>query len=97
MKRHTPEYHDYDLGSLDDEANALLAATADATDENTPEAGACLADVIERGRAAWVRAQDQTMEGAKATDRAIRERPYHAITLALSVGTILGVLLFRRK
>lgn len=38
------------------------------------------------------RLQDQTTAAAKATDKTIREHPYHAAGIAFGVGVLLGVL-----
>ncbi|HTL59930.1 MAG TPA: hypothetical protein VL361_29935 [Candidatus Limnocylindrales bacterium] len=38
------------------------------------------------------RLQDQTTAAAKATDRTIREYPYHAAGVAFGVGVLIGVL-----
>lgn len=57
-----------------------------------------------RARAAWdaTRAtyqqlQDKTVEYSKATDQAIREKPYVAIGVAFGVGMLIGFLATRGK
>ena len=45
----------------------------------------------ERGPALEARARN----GAKVTDRAIREHPYEAIGIAFGVGMLIGVLVNR--
>ena len=42
------------------------------------------------------RLQEQTVAGAKATDRAIREHPYQSIGIAFGVGLLIGVLVNRK-
>jgi ElaB/YqjD/DUF883 family membrane-anchored ribosome-binding protein len=42
------------------------------------------------------RAQDQTVEKAKAADRIVRDHPYETVGIAFGLGVLLGVLL-RRK
>jgi ElaB/YqjD/DUF883 family membrane-anchored ribosome-binding protein len=51
------------------------------------------------GNAAWERAtglyenaQQKVVGGARYADRAIREKPYHAVGIAFGVGLLLGVL-----
>ena len=38
------------------------------------------------------RLQDQTAAAARATDKTIREYPYHAVGVAFGVGVLLGAL-----
>ena len=51
-----------------------------------------LENAIEKAKEVCDRLQDQTAAAAKATDRTIRERPYHAAGVAFGVGVLLGVL-----
>jgi ElaB/YqjD/DUF883 family membrane-anchored ribosome-binding protein len=41
-------------------------------------------------------ARDRVVAGAKATDSAIRDKPYHSLAIAAAVGAIIGVLVGRR-
>ncbi|MDB6170269.1 MAG: hypothetical protein JWM88_3133 [Verrucomicrobia bacterium] len=41
-------------------------------------------------------AKDRVVAGAKATDSAIRDKPYHSLAIAAAVGAIIGVLVGRR-
>jgi ElaB/YqjD/DUF883 family membrane-anchored ribosome-binding protein len=43
-------------------------------------------------RAAYQQIQDKTVEYSKATDMAIRERPYVAVGIAFGVGMLIGLL-----
>lgn len=98
MKRHNSTVqHDSDLESLAEDARALLAATADVAEEKVVEARERLATALDRGKATWVRVQDRAVEGAKATDHAIRTHPYQALGGAFGVGAVLGLLLSRRN
>ncbi|MEO6034873.1 MAG: DUF883 C-terminal domain-containing protein [Verrucomicrobiota bacterium] len=47
-------------------------------------------------RATYEQIHDKTLEYTKATDRAIHERPYVAIGVALGVGVLLGYLVAGR-
>jgi ElaB/YqjD/DUF883 family membrane-anchored ribosome-binding protein len=98
MKRHNnTAQHDNDLEDLAEDARALLAATADVAEEKVVEARERLATALDRGKATWVRVQDRAVEGAKATDHAIRTHPYQALGVAFGIGAVLGLLLSRRN
>ncbi len=95
MKRHTANASD--LNGLAEDAKALLVATGHLAEEKVVEARKRLSDALEKGRETWERVQDRTIEGAKATDTAIREHPYQSIGIAFGVGALLGYLLARRR
>jgi ElaB/YqjD/DUF883 family membrane-anchored ribosome-binding protein len=79
-----------------EDAQELLAATAHVAEEKVVEARRRLAAAIEKGKDAWHAVQETAVSGAKATDRAIREHPYHSIGIAFGVGILLGFLVRRR-
>ena len=85
-----------DVGSLADDARALMAATADVAGDKVCEARKRLAAALERGKELCEHAREKVVEGAKATDQAVREHPYQAIGVAFGVGAILGYLVTRR-
>jgi ElaB/YqjD/DUF883 family membrane-anchored ribosome-binding protein len=98
MKKHTatnelaePAQH------LLEDAQELLTATAHVAEEKVVEARRRLSAAIEKGKEAWQSVQDTAVSGAKATDRAIREHPYHSIGIAFGVGMLLGFLVRRRE
>ena len=95
MNKHTQATSN-DLGSLAEDARALMAATADVAGEKVGEARNRLAAALERGKEIYGRVKDKAIEGAKATDEAVHEHPYQAIGIALGVGVILGYLVARR-
>ncbi len=86
-----------DLGTLAEDAQALLGATADATGEKVCEARQRLSAALEMGRKALGQVKDKAIQGAKATDQAVREHPYAAIGIALGVGVLAGFPLGRRS
>jgi ElaB/YqjD/DUF883 family membrane-anchored ribosome-binding protein len=51
-----------------------------------------LENAIEKAKEVCDRLQDQTTAAAKATDKTIREHPYHAAGIAFGVGVLFGVL-----
>ncbi len=48
-------------------------------------------------RATYQQLHDKTLEYTKATDRAIKEKPYIAMGVALGVGVLLGYLVAGRS
>jgi len=84
------------LESLSDDARVLLAATADVAEEHVVEARDRLAAALDEGKVVWTRVKDRAIEGAHTTDRVIRSHPYRAMTIALGVGAVIGLLASRR-
>jgi ElaB/YqjD/DUF883 family membrane-anchored ribosome-binding protein len=95
MDKHT-QAPSNDLGTLAEDARALMAATADVAGEKVSEARKRLAAALDSGQKIFGRVKEKAVEGAKATDEAVREHPYQAIGIALGVGALLGYLLARR-
>jgi len=85
------------MGTLAEDARALMAATADVAGEKVAQARKRLAGALERGKEICSRVRERAVECSKATDEAVREHPYQAIGIALAVGAIIGFLLARRS
>lgn len=85
-----------DMGTLAEDARALMAATADVAGEKVSEARKRLAAALESGKKILGRVKDKAVEGAKATDEAVREHPYQALAVAFGIGAIAGYLISRR-
>jgi ElaB/YqjD/DUF883 family membrane-anchored ribosome-binding protein len=85
-----------DMGTLAEDARALMAATADVAGEKVGEARKRLAAALERGKEIYGCVREKAVEGAKATDQAVHEHPYQAIGIAFGVGALIGYLLARR-
>ncbi len=85
-----------DLGTLAEDARALMAATADVAGDKVGEARKRLAAALESGKQLYGRARDKAVEGAQAADQTVRENPYQAIAIALGVGAVIGYLAARR-
>ena len=85
-----------DLGTLAEDARALMAATADVAGEKVGEARKRLAAALENGKEIYGRVRDKAVEGARAADEAVHEHPYQAIGIALGVGALIGYLAARR-
>ena len=85
-----------DVGTLAEDARALMAATADVAGEKVSEARKRLAAALDSGKEMCGRVREQAVAGAKAADAAVHEHPYQAIAIAFGVGAILGYLVTRR-
>ena len=88
------------MGTLAEDARALMAATADVAGEKVSEArqrlAAALDAAVDSGKKTFGRVKEKAVEGAKATDEAVHEHPYQAIAIALGVGALIGYLVARR-
>ena len=85
-----------DMGTLADDARALMAATADVAGEKVGEARKRLAAALDSGKEMYGRVRDKAVESARAADEAVREHPYQAIGIAFGVGALIGYLAARR-
>jgi ElaB/YqjD/DUF883 family membrane-anchored ribosome-binding protein len=85
-----------DVGSLTEDARALMNATADVAGEKVREARKRLAEAMERSKEIYGSVRERAIEGAKAADEAVHKHPYQAIGIALGVGALIGYLIARR-
>jgi ElaB/YqjD/DUF883 family membrane-anchored ribosome-binding protein len=85
-----------DLGTLAEDARALMTATADVAGDKVGEARERLAAALDSAKEIAGRVKQKAIEGAKATDQAVHEHPYQAIGIAFGVGAIVGYLIARR-
>ena len=85
-----------DMDTLAEDARALMGATADVAGEKVTEAHERLAAALDGGRNLFGRVKEKAVEGAKATDQALREHPYQAIGIAFGIGAFIGYLVTRR-
>ena len=95
MSKHTQAPNN-DMGTLAEDARALMAATADVAGEKVAEARARLAAALESAKESAGRVRDKAVESAKAADEAVRDNPYQAIGIAFGVGALVGYLAMRR-
>jgi ElaB/YqjD/DUF883 family membrane-anchored ribosome-binding protein len=95
MKHKTDIYEN--ASSLAQDAQDLLAATADVAETKVIEARKRLSAALERGKEAWGQVQEQAVAQAKAADELVHEYPYQSIGIALGIGTLLGLLMARRS
>lgn len=83
--------------NLAQDAQELLAATADVAETKVIEARKRLSAALERGKEAWGHVQEQAAAQAKVADELVHDYPYQSIGIALGVGTLLGLLMARRS
>jgi ElaB/YqjD/DUF883 family membrane-anchored ribosome-binding protein len=89
-------YMDNQRSGTADNAQGLLAETANAAEEQVQEARNRLSAAIDAAKETYGRIQQKAVDGAKATDKIIRENPYQAIGIAFGVGALVGFLISRR-
>jgi ElaB/YqjD/DUF883 family membrane-anchored ribosome-binding protein len=82
---------------LADDAQSLVAATANATEQKIIDARDRLSAAIESARETCDRLQQKAVEGAQSVDKQIREHPYQAIGMAFGIGALVGCLIGRRN
>jgi ElaB/YqjD/DUF883 family membrane-anchored ribosome-binding protein len=95
MNKHTHESSN-DMGTLAEDARALMAATADVAGEKVGEARKRLADALDSAKQLATRVRDRAVEGAKAADEAVHEHPYQAIAIGVGIGALIGYFVARR-
>ena len=88
--------NDNDMGTLAEDARALMAATADVAGDKVAEARKRLEAALESGKQLYGRVRDKAIEGARAADVSVRENPSQVIGIALGVGALVGYLVSRR-
>jgi ElaB/YqjD/DUF883 family membrane-anchored ribosome-binding protein len=84
------------MGTLADEARALMSATADVAGEKVSEARARLAAALDSGKKTVECVKEEALLGVKAADEAVHAHPYQAIGIAFGVGALIGYLVSRR-
>ena len=94
MNKHTEAAND--LGSLAEDARALMSATADVAGEKVGEARKRLAAALDSAKEMAGRVRDKAVAGAKVADQTVRDNPYQAIAIGVGVGAVLGYLIARR-
>ena len=95
MNKHAQAINN-DMGTLAEDARALMAATADVAGDKVADARKRLSAALESAKDIAGKVRDKAVEGAKAADEAVHEHPYQAIGIALGIGAIIGFLAARR-
>jgi ElaB/YqjD/DUF883 family membrane-anchored ribosome-binding protein len=86
-----------DLKTVIRDGTELLQQTAGDLTEKGREAREKLGAALESAQATLKRVEEKAIEGARATDRVIREHPYQTAGIAFGVGLLIGLLLHRGK
>ena len=84
------------MGQLAEDAQALMAATADVAGEKVGQARKRLAAALDSAKHIAANVRDKAVAGAKVADQTVRANPYQAIAIGVGVGAILGFLIARR-
>jgi ElaB/YqjD/DUF883 family membrane-anchored ribosome-binding protein len=85
-----------DLGTLAEDARALMTATADVAGDKVGEARERLAAALDSAKEIAGRIRDKAVEGAKTADQVVRDKPYQAIGIAFAVGAVVAYFVMRR-
>lgn len=85
-----------DLGTLAEDARALMTATADVAGDKVNDARKRLAAALDSAKDMAACVRDKAVAGAKVADQKVRENPYQAIGVAVGLGVLVGYLLGRR-
>jgi len=85
-----------DLKRVVQDSEELLRATAGAAGDKAHELRERLGTALEAAKHTCRRLEDRAIEGAKATDKVIREHPYQSLGVAFGVGLLIGVLVTRK-
>src|ERR1019366_4334500 len=85
-----------DMGQLAEDAQALMAATADVAGEKVVAARKRLAAALESAKEIAANVREKAIAGAQVADQTVRENPYQAIAVGVGVGAVVGYLLARR-
>ena len=85
-----------DLKDVLHDAEAILQDTAHDASDKAKAARERLMSAIESAKAACKNIEAKAIDGAKATDKVIREHPYQSIGIAFGVGLLLGYLVTRK-
>lgn len=85
-----------DLKRVVSDSEELLRESADAVGDKAHAVRERLAETLESAKATCRKLEDKAIEGAKATDKVIREHPYQSIGIAFGVGLLIGVLVTRK-
>lgn len=82
--------------SVTDDAEHFVKETASGLGDRARDARARLAASLASAKESLGRLNEKAIEGAKATDKVIRDHPYPSIGIAFGVGILIGVLVTRK-
>ena len=85
-----------DLKRVVQDSQELLQASAGAVGDKAHDLRDRLAKTIESARDTCRRVEEKAVQGAKVTDKVIRDHLYQSIGLAFGLGVLIGVLVTRK-
>jgi len=85
-----------DLKEVVHDGEALLKSGVQGLSETGSDLRERLSNALDSAKDMGRRLQERTINGARATDRVIRENPYQSIGIAFGLGLLIGVLVNRR-
>jgi ElaB/YqjD/DUF883 family membrane-anchored ribosome-binding protein len=85
-----------DLKRIVRDSEELLQDSAEVVGEKAHELRERLVRTLEAGKIVFRRLEEKTKQATKATDKMIRDHPYRASGIALSIGALIGVLAARK-
>ena len=85
-----------DLKTVVRDAEELLKSTASDLSDKAKDARARLSAALESAKGSLGDIEEKALQGARATDRIIRDHPYPALGVAFGVGLLIGVLVNRK-
>ena len=85
------------LHSVTEHAENFVRETSTGLSEKAREARARLTASLASARAGLHKLNEKAVQGAKATDRVIRDNPYQSIGVAFGLGILIGVLVTRGR
>lgn len=85
-----------DLKAVVEDGEELLRAGARELGERGMAARDRLVAALEVAKETRRKLEEQTVAGLKATDRMVREHPYHSVGIAFGIGILLGIFVNRR-
>src|SRR4051812_4675943 len=85
-----------DLKRVVRDSEELLENTADTMGDKAQAVRERLTEAMESAKRTCRKLEEKALDGAKATDKAIREHPYQSVGIAFGVGLLIGVLVTRK-
>lgn len=85
-----------DLKAVARDAEELIKATAGEVGEKARDARVRLTAALESAKETCERWEEKAIEGAKATDKVVREHPYQSVGAAFAFGLVVGLLIARK-
>lgn len=85
-----------DLRRVVSDSEELLRESAGAVGDKAQAVRERLTETLEAAKVTCRKLEDKAIEGAKATDKVIRDHPYQSLGVAFGVGLLIGVLVTRK-